>query len=278
MAHILQLREARMEARNPTSIQDVIDRFTGTNFRSIDAIVDLNRWLESAGCFPRMPLGWCKGMVYELRPATDILQPTRDFPTSDRTHTFVPGCAVLGCNRNVEPLPPNAAVTGWARRNQNISEQSTQPTESDDFQPAREDDLLIFQQVGRLWVYYGDYARRDDRGFRGSWVETDYVVVTEISDGRPGALWIVYNFWRQYDDTYDYYHFESDTEPSFPSEFYEDYVACAKIGESLEHWQFSDSVTNQFELTYEIEHEPELVHVHQAGNGNLPRYAVAKTD
>ena len=219
MARFLQAHEASMKARNPTSIPDVIDHFTSTNFRSIDAIINLNRWLESAVYFPRMPLGWCKGNVYELRPATDILQPTKEFLKSDKTHTFIPGHGVLGCNRSFEPPPPNAAITGRARRNQNISEKSTQSTESDDFQPAREDDLLIFQQVGRLRVYCGDYTRRDDIQARGSWVGTDYVVVTEVSDGHPGALWIVCNFWRVYDDTYERYHFESDTEPAFPSEF-----------------------------------------------------------
>ena len=107
------------------------------------------------------------------------LQPTRG-PSKKDGSTLIDSPGVLGCNETVEPR-----FAGQTRRSPNCPDESTHPTNSDDFQLPESDELFIFQQVGGLWYYNGDYSRRNKKGQVGGWLNSNYVVVAEISSGRP---------------------------------------------------------------------------------------------
>ena len=271
---IFNAMRAEENAYNPKSVDDVIRHFMETNFLNMAQIARLDMWMQKADYFPSMPMGWCNGELYELRPQVDILQPTKSTPSLHNQFPLVDVPGILGCNTNVEPVP---IMKGRARRNQNISEESTKSTKSDDYEPSRPNEIKVFQQLGNLWQYCGDCSKRGTSADNGSWEDTDYVVVTEISQGRPGTVWVIYNFWRFDEDTRERYHYEDDTVPVFPSGNYDDYIACARIGPSLEGWRFSDAANNTFDLSCMTAHEPELVHVRQLSTNFLVPETIEKS-
>ena len=124
-------------AKSPTlKYSDFKNMITETRFTDDDQFDTLVSWLENYNT-PSFPLAHgAGGTFYHLMPSTTILTPDKE---SEDPRCFY--LHIVDINLNVQPVTGNAS-----HRQQNLSQSSTQPGQSDD----PEEDGFVFFQLGAL--------------------------------------------------------------------------------------------------------------------------------
>lgn len=142
---------------------------------------------------------------YGLDPGTIYLWPNFELETDPQlvsrnilainTNIKVEGTFI---ERHGDALPAAIQVSPQKRRREDDSSggESIRSTDSDD---ADLPGGFLFVQIGSLIAYTGDWAKTQALGrgdiVAGSWTATEYGVVLQIdSRGRPGSVWVIYNF------------------------------------------------------------------------------------
>ncbi|KAK3369446.1 hypothetical protein B0T24DRAFT_360748 [Lasiosphaeria ovina] len=135
--------------------------------------------------------------------------------------------SILGINTNIpiEFAPPHDSGGSPSKRRyqqRSSGEDSVRSTDSGDVDYGHG---FIFAQLGPLYAFTGPHdwaeARKvmtyDDTIEMGHWTATGFGVVTEIDkNGRPGAIWLIYNFYQ--DDYTDFGPITRTHKPVFDQE------------------------------------------------------------
>ncbi|MCJ1485134.1 hypothetical protein MMC06_005307 [Schaereria dolodes] len=218
---------------------------------------------------PIIPVGRTRGNLYAFYPGGDEMLQTTDlehkYTCKDKRHFLRD--TILGINLDVEPVQ---ASNSRSRRQLNLSEESTKSGESDDFDPSK---FQIFRQLGSL-VYdrKGNVKQAIEKGGekaikkalqKGLWASTGFAVVLDITNGKAGAVYLVYDFWPM-DDVGDIHHVSNNFWGFLPDcEEDEDQFSVAKIADSIKDL----GIDHQFLMNSMICHEPEIVPAVQVADG-----------
>lgn len=177
---------------------------------------------------------------------------------------------ILGFNVNVEPR----SGTLRQRRTNNLSTESRDSTESDDYDPAS---FHIFHQIGHLMCYTEDFITNHDAIKDAKhWIDTGFSVVVDITSGTPRGVWLLYDFWPT-DEDGDRTHISNDYSwgwlppelHPYVDEWAEQY-SVVKIANSLRDL----GPNHEFTLDHPVYHEVEIMPVVMSSIGVLLRQTV----
>ncbi|KAH6622711.1 hypothetical protein F5144DRAFT_550357 [Chaetomium tenue] len=182
-------------------------------------------------------------------------------PSPQRCHESVSGTC---------PFPGVMTVSGAMTFQQEAENTSGDTIRDTDVEDADGPGGFIFVQLGALFAYAGKRPWTELRTsarkeiVRGPWIANGFGVVLEIdSRGRPGPVWVIYNFHNADDDEDDDgYHEDYDLDPEarptpFPyigrlTEACDRTFTVAKIAESLAELK-DGSAKIDFQVKAEVE-------------------------
>ena len=260
------------------SREEFFGRLLSTNYHLGNELLALEDFCSGAN-MPVMLLGHERGIEYKLIPG-NRLQPHK-INWSD-TRPMMPD-NVLGVNFNVEPRTVSTGMLGRRRRNMNLSEESTQSTESDDYNA---NEFQILHQIGSVMYYDGHFSNVKGSSAENDpkmWQDTGYVLVSDVTSGKPKGVWLAFDFFPYECVADERIHITSDLgwgylpdpkgyswEDDDSDDDHDDQCSFVKIADSLQ------DLDRDFEFKMEqlVGHEVELVPVVEAADGHLLRQVV----
>lgn len=255
------------------SPEEYMDRLKNTSYTDYEQVW----WLKNVCWLPYRPViivGTSGGITYKVSICTRI----QGRHVLNDARKQMPD-NIMGINDNVEPGLPR--LTWRRRRNQNFSEESTESTESDDYNPNA---FHIFHQIGSLMYYVGNFKANPEKAMRDekNWAETGFAVVSDVTPGRARGVWLIFDFYP-FDDTGERCHFPNDFDWGYLPEL-DKFGKPQSDGDQTEEDQFSvakiaDSLSDlgadyEFKFEHKLKHEPEFVRVVRSGEGHLLRQLV----
>lgn len=234
---------------------DFFERLRKTNYRNSKELVSLDAFCRCSR-FPVILIGHDKGVQYRLVPGNLLQEPEINW--NDKRPMMPDN--VLGINLHIEPK--SVAADRKCRRTH----------KSDSRDP---ENLRIVHQIGGVMFYSGDYStvKGTSEGDGGrNWRETGFALVSDVTDGKPGAVYLIYDFYPFIPNLDDCSHIDNDFEWGFlpKDEENEEQLACAKIADSLDEL----NEDYQFQWGKRYQYEVELVPAVQNQDGNLDRQIV----
>ena len=255
------------------SPEEYMDRLKNTSYTDYEQVW----WLKTVCWLPYRPViivGTSGGITYKVSICTRI----QGRHVLNDARKQMPD-NIMGISDNVEPGLPR--LTWRRRRNQNFSEESTESTESDDYNPNA---FHIFHQIGSLMYYVGNFKANPEKAMRDekNWAETGFAVVSDVTPGRARGVWLIFDFYP-FDDTGERCHFPNDFDWGYLPEL-DKFGKPQSDGDQTEEDQFSvakiaDSLSDlgadyEFKFEHKLKHEPEFVRVVKSGEGHLLRQLV----
>ncbi|KAK0707069.1 hypothetical protein B0T26DRAFT_729057 [Lasiosphaeria miniovina] len=148
--------------------------------------------------------GVCTG--FGLQPGPAYLCPNLDTMDEISTDRYL-----LGINTNVNvdytSTPTDSRSSPKKRRQERSSgEDSTRSTTSEDFDVGNG---FVFAQVGALYHFAGPNWKETEPNMviKGPWKPTGFGVVVQVDErGRPGSVYIIFNFYEWDDESGDRKH------------------------------------------------------------------------
>jgi len=265
-----QEKPAKIERQPPLSPSEYLLKLQNADYSDTSELT----WLHDRYLHRNRPvpvIGTSRDITYKVTLG-QRLQPRESCEnTKDTRHLLLHN--VLGINDNVEP---NLDETLRRRLNPSLSEESTEITNSDDY---NQDAFHVFHQIGALMYYDGDYNKDPGAAMadKSRWKDTGFAVVSDVTSGRARGVWIVYDFFPVDEDiSGDRYHVDDSLDwgwlPNHEGEDdpTDDQFSVAKIADSLA------DLGPEYELKLEhmLRHEPEIVHAVRAEDGKLLRRTI----
>ena len=257
-------RQNKQKSRSPSAEQymDLLYKTHWNNLNRVQEIHDMT-YMDYA---PVILIGQSRTVHYKVVCSTRLQ--AKDIVTDDRRPLMPKN--ILGLNANVEPR----SNTLRQRRRDNLSTESRDSTESDDYDSNA---FHIFHQLGDLMCYTKDFTTdRDAIEDEDHWIDAGFSVVVDITSGKPQGVWLVFDFWpRNFDG--DRHHIDNDTEwgwlppylHPYDDEWAEQY-SVVKIANELRDL----GPNHEFTLDHPIYHEVEIVPVVKSSIGVLLRQTV----
>ena len=259
------------------SRQEFFERLLSTDYNRGNELVSLEAFCGGAN-MPVMLLGHERGIEYKLIPG-NRLQPHKTNWSDKRP--MMPH-NVLGVNFNVEPRAVSTGPVGRRRRNMNFSEESTQSTESDDYNA---NEFQILHQIGSVMYYDGDFsavkgtpAENDSQ----NWRDSRFALVSDVTSGKPKGVWLAFDFHPYERTACEHIPIGDDDEwgwlpepegDSWPDQDGEDdQCSFVKIADSLQDLDRDF----KFKMEQHVRHEVELVPAVQAADGHLLRQTIGE--
>ena len=215
------------------SARDIFQSVRSCNYQDVDQINHLSELLNRT-YQPLILLGQHNGLTLKLTPTTSELIPRLN-GVADDPRKVLPE-SVLGINlrayqNGYEPqgwqdgllYNPKAAPTaplGRSRRYSSSGHDSTYGSgeaPNEKFEPADVDYLSIFYQVGKVYMFCGDFSTHVQGQLDNRWTDTGYVLVIDVTNKLAGSVWLVKNFYRWDDNTCERVHLTEGTWTGFSS-------------------------------------------------------------
>ena len=228
---------------------------------------------------PVLLLGHAGGVEYKLIPGTRLQAHKTNW--SDERPMMPEN--VLGVNFNVEPKSDSTGPFARKRRNMNFSEESTQSTESNDYNA---NEFQILHQIGSVVYYKGDFSKVKGTPAENDskmWEDSGFTLVSDMTSGKPKGVWLAFDFFPYNRGAEDRFHISEDfnwgylpepasySAPDEDGDEEDDQFSFVKIADSLQDL----GRDFEFKMEQKIRHEVELVTVVQAADGHLLRQTTA---
>ena len=168
----------------------------GVNYKDVKQVYELSKYLDLSSFVP-LHLGFNGGYQFKLVPGSGELIP-REAEHADHPHPEML-TTMLGVNMHfnvghVLERSDDSTYGGQGRRYAQGKEVHVGET--------RRPPLKIFVQLGSINRYPKGQGRPSDPNPATGVVPTGYTLVMDVSDGRPGAIYMVFNF-HPFDDEGD---------------------------------------------------------------------------
>lgn len=234
------------------SRKDFFDKLRDTNYRDGAEVAVLEQYCAGYN-MPIILLGHHKGVQYKLIPGNVLQEPSINW--KDKRQMMPDN--VLGINLHIEPMCVAAGRTS----------RLTHGLDSHGFH--------ILHQIGSVMFYSGESSEgkgtTEGQGDR-KWLETGFALVSDVTSGKAGAVYLVYNFYPYIPNLDGCSHIDNDYEWGFlpGEEEDEEQFSCAKIADSLDDL----NEEYQFQWGKRYQYEVELVPAVQNPDGTLDRQIV----
>lgn len=234
---------------------EFFERLRKTNYRDSKELISLDKFCRTSS-FPVILIGHDKGVLYRLVPGNLLLEPEINWKDKRPMMPY----NILGINLHIEPKC--VAADRKSRRTHNPDSRDPE-------------NFRILHQIGTVMFYRGDYStvkETSEGDGRRNWRETGFALVSDVTDGNPGAGYLIYDFYPFIPNLDDCSHIDNDFEWGFlpKDEENEEQFSCAKIGDSLDDL----SEEYQFQWGKRYQYEVELVPAVQNPDGTLDRQIV----
>lgn len=189
----------------------VLQNIQDCAFTDCEMVIQLRRSMQ-AQVMPLVILGTYASNVLKVTITPSELQPRsgqlrgaeRDDPRKMLPHCVL-GINIYADDPYYEPVTffdthkPAAAFQGPLSSHQDHLEDTLNDRSEVNDPPIKFSDTCdypsIVFQIGKVYMYDGDYAQRSE-GERSKWVDTGYVLVADVTHGRAKTVWMVNNFWK----------------------------------------------------------------------------------
>lgn len=231
---------------------EFLERLRNTNYLDAKEIFSLEDFC-SGSHYPILLLGHHKGIQYKLLPGNRLKEPEinwQDDPPMMSNN-------ILGINLHIEPKCVAAGRDG--RR--------AHGSDSHEFR--------ILHQIEGVMYYTGDFSKvkgTPEANDRKKWRDTHFALVSDVTSGKAGAVYLIYDFFPFIPNLGECKHIDNDYEWGFlpKDEEDEDQFSCAKIANSLDDM----NVAYEFKFEERFDYEIEIVPAVQTQDGTLDRQTV----
>ncbi|MCJ1247775.1 hypothetical protein MMC30_004990 [Trapelia coarctata] len=228
------------------------ERLRNTDYRDAKQIFSLQGFCSGTH-MPVLLLGRDKGVQYKLIPGGLLTEPEINW--KDKRPMMHHN--VLGINLHIEP---KCEALGRMKRR---------------FHGEDPEEFRILHQIGGVMCYDGDFSKVKAAPGATSgrkWLETGFALASDVTSGKPGAVYLIYDFFPFIPSLEKCKHIDNDYEWGFlpKDEENEDQFSCAKIADSL------DDLNGDYEFQWgkRYSYEVELVPAVQNPDGTLDRQLV----
>ena len=238
------------EQRYCPSRNKFFERLRNTNYRDAKEIFSLQGFCSGTH-MPVMFLGHNKGIQYKLIPGNLLAEPKINWKDSRPIMHH----NVLGINLHIEP---KCIAAGRISRRSHGSDSH---------------EFRILHQIGGIMFYDGDFSKVNAEADTScKWLDTYFALASDVTSGKPGAVYLIYDFFPFIPNLDECKHIDNDYEWGFLPKDSEndDQFSCAKIADSL------NDLNEDYEFQWgkRYNYEVELIPAVQSPDGTLDRQVV----